>query len=379
MTNLSLIKRTAGLLTQTANLEHLVTFPRFPVYMGCTDAPIDTDLFSEMTWDICPDTGMIQLQKLLPLSVLYQFQHNEGIGTVWSAHYDQFCQFVARQSPTHVLEIGGAHGIIAKQYVAENQSTKWTIVEPNPTFDGDDQISVIPKWFDDQFQFDGPVDTVVHSHVTEHTYDPAAFFRHIYSFLKVKDRHVFSIPNMKEQLVRRYTNCLNFEHTLFLTEEIIDSILRNTGFRIIEKRYFLDHSIFYATEKMEVPAPLPFLNSYQCNRYLFQTFLDYHHQLIADINAQLKTVTGPVYLFGAHIFSQYLMAFGLNTDGVVCVLDNGPQKQGKRLYGTPFTVASPRLLAGIDGPTVILKAGIYNDEIKRDVLETINPSVTFIE
>ena len=371
--------RNTSLLTGAPHLETLHTFKQFPVYMGCTDLSIDTDQFADMVWDICHDTGLIQLQKLLPLEILYQFQHNEGIGSVWTAHYQSFCAFLANYTPSNVLEIGGAHGIIAKEFTNTHPEVTWHMVEPNPTIASQEKIYVIPKWFDETFSFNETIDTVVHSHVTEHTYNPIAFFKHIHTFLKIGDRHVFSVPNMQEQLIRHYTNCLNFEHTVFLTENIIDSILRNIGFRIVDKHYFLDHSIFYATEKIAIPNPIPTPNTYTLNRYLFQNFLDYHRDMITSINLQLEKNSDPIFLFGAHIFSQYLIAFGLNTNPIVAVLDNGPQKQGKRLYGTPFEVKSPKILKDIPNAKVILKAGIYNEEIKKDILETINKNVLFIE
>ena len=48
-------------------------------------------------------------------------------------------------------------------------------------------------------------------------------------------------------LKRKYTNCLNFEHTYFITEPYVDYLLSKNGFRLIEKQYFKkDHSIFFA-------------------------------------------------------------------------------------------------------------------------------------
>ena len=89
--------------------------------------------------------------------------------------------------------------------------------------------------------------------------------------------------------------------------------------------------------------------------------------------------TQPVYLFGAHVFAQYLIAFGLDTSRIVSLLDNDPKKQGKRLYGTTLLVQSPAVLRGDRRPTVILKAGVYNEEIKDDMLANINESTTFFE
>ena len=55
------------------------------------------------------------------------------------------------------------------------------------------------------------------------------------------------------------------------------------------------------------------------------------------------------------------------------VLDNDKQKQNKRLYGTNLNVRSPKILSEYEKPIVILKVGIYKDEIKKDILENINP------
>jgi hypothetical protein len=86
-----------------------------------------------------------------------------------------------------------------------------------------------------------------------------------------------------------------------------------------------------------------------------------------------------VYLFGAHIFSQSLIGFGLDISRIECILDNDSNKHSKRLYGTDLKVASPKILANSNDPVVILKAGVYNNEIKQDILENINPRVVFLE
>ena len=47
-------------------------------------------------------------------------------------------------------------------------------------------------------------------------------------------------------LVRKYTNCLNFEHTIFITEPLIEFLLSLSGFEIVDKKFYKqDHSIFF--------------------------------------------------------------------------------------------------------------------------------------
>ena len=63
----------------------------------------------------------------------------------------------------------------------------------------------------------------------------------------------------------------------------------------------------------------------------------------------------------------------------ICLLDNDTNKQTKRLYGTNLFVKSPTVLKDVERPIIILKAGVYNDEIKNDIIVNINPKTVFWE
>jgi hypothetical protein len=372
------VPRPHSLLNLAEPLEPLYTFKDFPVFMGCVDAPPEDDLVADMAWEIGAQTGFIQLGKLLPLDILYREQHNDGTGTVWQGHYKAFADFLYKFKPKHILEIGGAHDQIATNYFAQDAAVTWTTVEPNPEHIGSDKIRVIKGWFDEAFTLDTPVDTVIHSHVFEHTYEPFKFMAHIGKFLKVGDKHIFTFPNLLPYVEKKWTNALNFEHTAFLTEEITDYILEKEGFKILEKAYYgSPHSIFYATEKVGEGRELPVPNHYEEYKKVFLDYIRFHLEMVRDLNEKMREAQGPVYLFGAHIFSQTLIQFGLETDKIIAVLDNSTLKQGKRLYGTRFTVESPHALKGQGRVNLILKAGGYNEEIKKDILENINPHVSF--
>ena len=74
------------------------------------------------------------------------------------------------------------------------------------------------------------------------------------------------------------------------------------------------------------------------NKNLFDNFLNYHTKLIRDLNNKIKNTSSPVYLFGAHVFSQYLIQEGLNTKKIKYILDNDNNKHYKRLYGSSLEV-----------------------------------------
>lgn len=379
---MELIERHVDVVTGSPNLEDLHSLASFPVFMGTVSHSMAEDLNAEQTWSISRASGLVQLKKLLPLDVLYQSQTTtSAVGALWMTHHKAFAEFVHRYAPRQVLELGGAHGILSKEYDQAYGHTPWTILEPNPSPVEGCQAAFIRGFFDETFTANVEFDTLVHSHVFEHMYEPGRFMQQLEHFLPVGKRMIFSVPNLFAWLGKKYTNCINFEHTVFLTEPYIDFLLARHGFKLLIKEYVMgDHSIFYAAERASdvPPVALP-PDLYQVNKQLFLDYVRYHEQLILDLNRQISAAPGPVFLFGAHVFAQYLIAFGLDTGRITAILDNDSRKQDKRLYGTHLVVQSPKVLKDIAQPTVILKAGIYNDEIRRDILQNIHAGCVFLE
>ena len=373
------IVRDKDIITGNYELEDLHTLKKYPIFMGCVNSNFESDIRVDQTWQISKVTGIIQLRKLVPLEILYGQSHNSGsIGSIWMDHHKKFSEYILENNPKNVLEIGGAHGILAKNCLSQAK-IPWTIIEPNPNPVFGCEAKFIKGFFDNKFKIDDEVDTIIHSHLLEHLYDPLQFFKDL-SKTKLSTYLLFSIPNLHEMLLRKYTNCLNFEHTIFITEPLIDFLLSSYGFEIIDKKYFKeDHSILYKCirkEKLKI-INLP-EDYYQTNKSIFMSYIKYHEELIKKLNHDINVNHYKVFLFGAHIFSQYLIEFGLNMNKIECILDNDTEKQGKRLYGSKLFVKSPKILKDIDNPLIILKAGSYNNEIKEDILKNINPNAKFI-
>jgi len=380
---MNLIFRNSDVVLKQKDLVNLYSFKKFPVFMGCTNQEKKLDLLADMNWSISKESGAIQLNPLLPLEVIYKEQHGSGcVGDLWNQHHLAFAKFVHFFNFKTVLEIGGLHGILSKLYQDLDETIDWTIIEPNPIPVNGVTAHFIKGYFDDQFTFAKQADAVIHSHVFEHIYDPHIFLNHISNFLSDEKYMLFSLPNLEEMLKRKYTNALNFEHTIFLTEPYIEYLLSKHHFRVIKKEYFKeDHSIFYAcirdskVHSYDLPKDL-----FEYNKKIFLEYVNYHHQLIDDLNSKIRILQKDqkLYLFGAHIFSQNLISFGLNVNHLDCIIDNDINKQGKRLYGTDLKVFSPKILSKYKNPVVILKAGVYNQEIKKNILENINSNTSFL-
>jgi hypothetical protein len=377
---MKLLERTADIISGLNDTEHLHTLSDFPVFHGCVDQPQSDDLFADSIWEIGVSTGLIQLKKLIPLNILYSQSHGSGdIGRIWDDHHKSFAFFINKYTPKAVLEIGGGHGRLAKLY-EEHSQISWTIIEPNPTPVDSSNAKWIKGFFDSDFVSGSHYDCYVHSHLFEHLYDPCQFMNHLSTYMKEGDKLIFTVPNMQEMLERNYTNCLDFEHTFFVTEPYVEYLMAKYGFDIVEKEYFMeDHSIFYAAVRSSkvIEKELP-PNLYLKNKKLFLNFIKSHKDMIASYNDKLDKIGGPVYLFGAHVFAQYLIQMGLDVTKIVSILDNDESKQGKRLYGSNLSVESPRVLEGVESPQIILKAGVYNDEIKKDILENINATAIIL-
>lgn len=374
------IHRPKCVLSEKKEFESLHIFKDFPVFMGCTEKPFEDDITADMEWIHFPESGMIQLKEPLPLEVVYSEFHNSGcIGTLWDQHHNGFAEFISKSNPKNILEIGGGHGILSLLY-SKLRNASWTIVEPNPEPAEGVTAKYFKGFFDENFSLPYEIDTIVHSHVFEHLYDPKSFIENISKFLSNGKKLIFSIPNMNEMLKRKYTNFLNFEHTYFLSEHYVEYFLASNGFKIIDKKYFKeDHSIFFEAVK-DNSLTKNNINEVitKNNKPLFLKYITYHLDLVKKINNFIKVQQNPVYLFGAHVFAQYLISFGLDTSKIKYLLDNDPNKQNKRLYGTKLEVRSPKVLSKDTNPIVILKAGVYNEEIKKDILEDINSNTKFI-
>jgi len=378
------IIRDYGVLTGKNFLEPLFKLENFPVFFGCVNTPIEEDLFADMHWSIDTETGIVQLTKLIPPKILYKEQHVDGIGKTWQDYYDYFSQYIVNQNPKSILEIGGGSGQIADRVIKLNMNVKCLIVEPNPTYKENDRVTILSSFFNQDLSISNVekenIDTIVFSQVWEHSYDPIQFMDDIDTFLKIGDKLIFAYPDLELWLKRKYTNALNFEHTMLLTEKHIDALLTHYNFKVLNKTHYKEHSFLYTLKKHSGPIikePIP--NLYTKYKGIFNNFIIFHKNEVDTINKNIELSKNPIYIFGAHIFTTYLIAFGLNITKVESILDNSETKQGKRLYGTNIIVQSPEILKNEKTPILILKAGIYNNEIKNQILSQINSNTIFWE
>jgi len=375
------IIRDYSVLNYEKQMEHLYTFKNFPVFFGCVTQPFEDDIFADQEWGIDKTTGIVQLTKLIPLKILYLEQHFDGYGETWAKYYEDLSDYIKQYGGKEFLEIGGGYGHLAKLVLGKVPDSTFTIVEPNPKVIENDRLKVLHGFFDENFTLNFSPDTVIHSQVLEHAYDPIKFLTDIYNSLPIKGRLIFGYPNLEYLFKNKYTNAINFEHTMLLSDYYLDFMVKQIGFEIVDKTNFQNHSHFYCLEKTgeKRSEDIKLENRYDYYKDMFNDYIATHKESTNKINDYIDAnPDSKIYLFGAHIFSQSLIAFGLNTKRIECILDNSPNKQNKRMYGTELQVNSPSVLKNSKNSIVILRAGLYNEEIKKDIVNNINQDVIFI-
>ena len=322
-----------------------------------------------MSWEICKDSGCIQLSKLLPIDLVYSSYHSEALGEVWKIHHKNFTKFISENTSKNILEIGGSNGELAEMFCKNKAHVKWTIIEPNPDKNKNfknSNIDLVEDYVNKNILVEKGRD-VVHSHVFEHLYDPNKFLEDISEYLEVGGKQILSVPNLKSYLKMKYSNAINFEHTFYFNEEMLEYLFNKYDFKVLKKEYFRDHSIFFVLEKVRNLKKQIIKNFYHENKKDYLNMLNYYKKLVTEINEITKLNNQPVFLFGAHIFSQFLIYLGINQKNLIGILDNSEYKEGKRLYGTKFNIFKPDYICSFKKPNVIIFAGQYQNEIEKQI------------
>lgn len=372
------LERKNCVICNNTELRIIYKFELFPVYMGVSEHDrIDEDIYEDMTWVICKNCGCIQLKTLIDLDILYHKGHNGAVGKTWEEHHKKLADIISEYGGSSVLEIGGGNLKLANFVTDKRSDLMFTVVDPN--CDKSDRQNIITKTelFDyDNYNIEYEIDTIVHSHVLEHFYEPmenTKIFSHI---LETGQRMIMAIPMLDVFMEDNFTNSINFEHNYMLGEDLLDFMISKNGFKVIHKEIFKQYNLFVVCEKIDEVIEVSLENSYERNLNLFNNFISFHEEFVNKVN---ELGCDGFYVFGGHIFSQFLFMFGLDVSKCICVLDNDPNKIGRRLYGTNMLVQSPKILSDVEKPIVVLRAAQFSDEIEEDILTNINSKTVIIK
>jgi hypothetical protein len=344
-----------------------------PSFMGVVESNNEV-IKEDMVFGECEKCGMLQNLNLLNLDIVYLNNHNtEVVGRLWEDHYHHLTEFIKKNSHGEViLEIGDPSAKLAKPL--KDFYKRWVIIEPNTELQSFDNIEVVKGFFKGENPTNYDIETIVHSHVFEHLYDPVDFLNNCNKILPENGVTIFSIPNIKWMFNNNSLpgSILHFEHTYYVNEDNISLFLNKCGFELGEIYHYKNHSLFIkAIKNKKINTKINF--SKVNDKFKFMNLVKYYGNKIKKINNRLNGTE--YYLYSAHINSQYLLNNGLNKN-IKGLLDKSKSKIGKKLYGYDYDVLSPNILSKEKNPIVLCShMGVYFEEIKDEILEINKNSI----
>jgi hypothetical protein len=309
---------------------------------------------------ICNNCGCYQNKYLGDLDLVYCDNHNNiVISDIWIKHYENFFNFIIKKSEINykvdILEIGGGNNYVANLFIDKNYNN-YTILEPVIT-NKIQGINYIEGYLEDYKENREYYITIL-SHVYEHLYNPQELF-------KIKSKYIaLSIPNIPNYIDNLILNFLNIEHTYYFEEEHIIILFNNFKFKLVNKEYFQDHSIFmlfeYNNELLE--SPWTNIKTITINNK-FNVYFNKIFKLIEKINNYTKMNNKKFAIFPANMYIQYLIMLGLNIDKINYFYDNNNEKYNKYLYGTTILCKNLNFFIENNDHEIILLGFLYNNEI----------------
>ena len=110
-------------------LKNIYTLEKTPISLSCVSS-IEKYDYSNMSFSECIICNTIQLDKLIPLELLYSKSHNYvSVGETWKGYFELFNENINKViKDKNILEIGCPSGKLA---LSHNEYNKWYIIEPN--------------------------------------------------------------------------------------------------------------------------------------------------------------------------------------------------------------------------------------------------------
>jgi hypothetical protein len=179
-----------------------------------------------------------------------------------------------------------------------------------------------------------------------------------------------STPNLKSILDKgnNPNSVLHFEHTFYFDDQMIEFLSKKSGFQLVEKEKYNEHSVFFKLQKISEPLTNITSHKFEKNSLKIISSFEKYSNFIEKVN-KMET---DFILFGCHISSQFLISNGLDINKIKFVIDNSVSKQNKYLYGTELKTLSPSEILNFDLPVLVSHMGVYSDEIKSGLKKIKN-------
>ncbi len=348
-------KREKCVVCGSCDLTIVREFPNFPIKAICTSETNDI-LFNNCIVS-CTSCNCAQLYYLVDINQLYNNDYaNTTFSPVWHAHHETFKSFIFDNTEeTQFLEIGANTGALYKLMAAEKSDIKYTTLD----MFRHEQLPTEIEYINgncETFDYTGHP-SVILSHVFEHLYNPSLFLEQIQ---KSSVNEVFiSIPNFNKLRDKQTCSIIYSQHTFYCGQEHIEYLFAKHGFTLV-------NSLEYNGSIESFMCVFKRSNDQSLSRVIKRPSLNadvwtqlYNHKIDSIASTEIPENT---YIMPSGIYGQYVYYFLKNKQNIIGFLDNDTKRHGKRLYGTPLTVYSPKEV-NLTNKTILLCENPYQNEI----------------
>jgi len=320
----------------------------------------------------CQECNTPQTKYLGDLNEIYNINHADSTGKTMTDLHNKTFELIMKYKNNikNIIEIGSSKGILA-DIVLKNIDTTYNIIEPSYWGDRSNK-NIIDDFYENVEDTLIDANTMIISHVFEHFYNPLDILNKIYSNKNIENFFLV-FPDLEYYINNEVLHVLNTEHTYYVDNQFLISLLNNKGFELIEKYYHNNHSVIFYFKKKNVPNTneklVLYNNNFSLDKFYSSIFnkITYFNDIINSNDSK------NVYLWPASIHTLYLFNFGLS-DKITGFLDNSENKIGKKAYGINKEILSFTQIVNENSANsiIILNGGIFNDEVKNIIKNANN-------
>ncbi len=326
-----------------------------PLVLGCTTQTVNIDKLISYNVFKCKFCGLVFTDIDLDLEAYSQI-HSEAVGKIWHEHHESFSKFVNFKRNSGIrLEIGPSNNPILRKntvFIDMFEKSPFNLFENENYLKGKFPNITLKKKFK----------TIVASHVFEHSTNPEQFLNKCKNILDDDGNIFLSIPNFEIWINEKYWNGITAEHQIYPTITQIKKICKKLNLHPIFE-HFQNHSIFIRIIKGDfIDDNIPY----------DLDVIKWAESIKSSIYAVEKTLiekqVEDLFIIGASHLSQYpIMISKEIKNRIKFVLDNSPNKHGKRLYGTTRVCKSFDVISDFKKPCVLL----FNSPYRKEMIEQI--------
>lgn len=276
-------------------------------------------------------------------------------------------------TPGRVYEVGSASGEMLNQF----RRLGWEVRGCDPSSSAGKQakaifgIDVDLGFEEDIMPNQKNLDLILICHVLEHLYNPAAALARFHAALRPGGHLLLEVPcaTAPDSLLPGW---FSFEHLHYYRSEILERLLNQTGFEIVEMRIAMNvlhyPVIAVAARKATAKIVTGIVPDPEASIGMARRYVERDTHLWAGTERRLSDVAGPVFLYGAGIHTAQLLdhtTLAERTD-IIAVVDRDPKKWGHTLAGIP--VIGPQQLFQHPQKAPIVVSSYVGE---RDIVQTL--------